>query len=177
MTKAPLILLLFLSGFHFSGYSQITSDQLILNDSIWRYTHCDTFKGRDEFIINYYDSLALHYDHVEDCHAGQDVYDSNNQLRRKQRVLPNGFSYAIDYYNGIPIAGGYGNGSRTAYLQWHPNGILQFIQNYLLIEDNAEGGVKDGITILFDDQGNILRYTVYSNDVIVMDAKKPGFSE
>ena len=109
MTKSLFITLITLIGFQPLGSSQVTSDQLILNDSLWKYTHADTTHGKDGFLIFYYDSTALHYDHIADCNAGYDDFDSNKRLLRRQRVLPNGFSYAIDYYNGIPIAGGYGN--------------------------------------------------------------------
>lgn len=172
MFKSILIHLLFLTGSGFYTQAQILSDQLLSNDSLWRYTHSDTISNRDGFLVFYYDSLALHYDYIAACSAGYDDFDAENCLTRKQRILPNGFSYAIDYYNGIPAAGGYGNNQRSAYIQWHLNGQLQFIVNYLKDEKDLEGAVRDGISIMFDEHGNIMWYGVYSNDILVLETNQ-----
>lgn len=154
-------------------YGQKESGTIDFIDIKWTYTHADTIQELDGFIINYYDSLCVDNENFEKHFVGQDDLDSLMNFRRKQRVLQTGLSYAIDYSNGKPIAGGYGNGnsigSRTTYLQWHENGELQLIVNYLIIE--LLEGVKDGLSIWFDETGKLEGYELYSSGKVIFKSK------
>jgi hypothetical protein len=150
-------------------YSQKEIDAIEFIDSTWNFTHSDTTYERNGLLINYYDSLSVSNDSFEKYFVGQNDLDSLMKPLRKLRVLATGMSYSIQYYNGKPISGGYGNGtskgSRTASLQWHENGNLKYIVNFLILDDLV--GVKDGISLLCDENGSIIRFELFSNDQLV----------
>lgn len=149
-------------------FSQKENNQIEFIDSLWKFTKSDTIIEDDGILINYYDSLSRN-ENFEIIFVGQDDLDRNLNFRRKQRVLSTGISYAIDFYKGQPYMGGYGNGNskgcRTAFLQWHENGQLKLIINYLLTDET--NGVKDGLSIWFDKKGKIEGYELFSNDNLI----------
>lgn len=158
------LLFLFICSVCLGQYENLIPD---FPDSTWRFTHSDTLVYSNEITIRYYDSLAPEHPNFSRFFVGQDELDKQNHFIRKQRIFPNGFSYAIDYFEGKPTMAGYANGTHSTHIQWFENGKLQSVTNFLL-NDSPEGGVREGLTIWFDENGKLKGYEIYCNDVPIM---------